>query len=98
MGKILNAFFNDDLDVNSMIQSKDSKYRRLSGHSYELQEKLQSILNEKENTLLSELIDALSDESYYYAHQQFIKGYELGVLMTSEIYADKEVLLENVKE
>ena len=54
---------------------RSPKYQELRDKVCQLQEKLEEKLNNEENGLLNELMDAIADENCSYAQSKFIRGY-----------------------
>lgn len=90
MGRILEAFAEDELHVIPSEEIRSPKHQKLNDKVCELQEKLEEKLNNEEKELLSELMDVMSDENCCYAQSKFIRGYRLGSLMTMEIMSGQE--------
>lgn len=90
MGRILEAFAQDELHVIPSEEIRSPKHQRLCDKACELQEKLEEKLNSEEKELLNELIDVMSDENCCYAQSKFIRGYRLGALMTMEVMSEQE--------
>ena len=84
MGRILEAFAEDELHVIPPKEIRSPKHQELCGKVCELLEKLKEKLNNEEKELLNELMDAVDDENCCYAQSRFIRGYRLGVMMTME--------------
>ena len=93
MGRILEAFAEGELHVIPSIEIQGPKHQKLFDKGCELQEKLEEKLNNEDNKLLDELMDAVAEESSCYAQSKFIRGYRLGSLMTMEVMSDQETFL-----
>lgn len=93
MGKILEAFFTDQLRVDSETQRRSPEHQKISDKGYELQEKLAEKLNDEEKRMLTELVETLFDESCYDAEAKFQRGFRLGVLMAAEIFTEQDIFL-----
>ena len=91
MGKILEAFLSDQLCVDEMAVKRKPEHQRLCERSSMLQEKLAEKLNGEEKEILAELVDTLFQEGSFDAQRKFERGYRLGVLLTSEIYAERDI-------
>lgn len=93
MGKILEAFLNDQLRVDSGTVRRSPEHQEVSDRGEELQEKLAEKLNDEENALLTQLLDTLFDESCFDAEAKFERGFRLGALMIAEIFAEQDMFL-----
>ena len=90
MGRILEAFAEDEIHVIPSNEIQSPKHQKLFDKVCELQEKLEEKLNNEDKKLLDELMDAVAEESSCYAQSKFIRGYRLGVLMTMEVMSEQE--------
>ena len=90
MGKILEAFLNDQLRVDSGTVRRSPEHQEVSARGEKLQEKLAEKLNDEENALLTQLLDTLFDESCLDAEAKFERGFRLGALMIAEIFAEQD--------
>ena len=90
MGRILEAFAEDELHVIPSNEIRSPKRQELCDKACELQEKLEEKLNIEDKKLLNELMDAIADENCCYAQSKFIRGYRLGMLMTMEVMSEQE--------
>lgn len=95
MGKILQAFVSGQLYVESSWEKKTRHHQHLCDQSEKLQEKLEEKLNDEEKKLLAKLTDTISDEHYCEMMNKFERGYQLGVLMTMEVFLNQESFLGN---
>lgn len=86
MGKILDAFVGGQLHVNAAVEKRTSHHQHLCEQVEILQNKLGKKLNGEDRELLQELTDTYFDESCCDAHNNFVRGYRLGVLMTMEVF------------
>ena len=93
MGRILEAFAEDELHVIPSNEIQSPKHQKLFDKVCELQEKLEEKLNNEDKKLLDELMDAVAEESSCYAQSKFIRGYRLGSLMTMEVMSEQETFL-----
>ena len=93
MGNILNAFLRDQLRVDEGTKQRTPEHRRLSEKDYELQNKLAEKLNDEEKEILTELVDTLFDEASVDAYQKSERGFQLGVLMMVEVFAEQNTFL-----
>ena len=95
MGKILEAFANDELCIEPAYAKLSPQRKKLLDQSGELLTKLNEKLNDEEQELLSRFINTILDENYLYAQDRFIRGYRLGVLMTTEVFSEQDSYLDN---
>lgn len=93
MGRILEAFAEDELHAIPSDEIRSPKHQKLCDKVCELQEKLEEKLNNEDKKLLNELMDAVADESCCYAQSKFIRGFRLGSLMTMEVMSNQETFL-----
>ena len=93
MGRILEAFAEDQLHVIPSDEIQSPKHQKLFDRVCKLQEKLEEKLNSEEKNLLNDLMDAVAEENSCYAQNRFIRGYRLGVLMTMEVMSEQEAFL-----
>lgn len=93
MGKILDAFVDDQLHVNPVTEKRTIQHQYLCEQVEILQSKLEKKLNDEDRELLKKLADTYFDESCCDAHNNFVRGYRLGVLMTMEIFSGQDSFL-----
>lgn len=86
MGKILEAFLSDQLNLDDMTGNQTTDHQKLCKEGYELHEKLKEKLNNEDKELLKRLVDILFDQGVCYAQSKYLRGYQLGVLMTMEVF------------
>ena len=86
VGKILNAFLNDQLLLDDDTGNRTPEHQKLCDKGIELQEKLKEKLNDEDKKLLDRLVNVLFDEAACYAQSKYVRGYQLGVLMTMEVF------------
>ena len=94
MGRILEAFARDELNMIPSEEIRSPKRQKLCEKVCELREKLEEKLNNEEKELLNELMDAVTDENCCYAQSKFIRGYRLGVLMSMEVMSEQETFFD----
>lgn len=87
MDKILRAFAGEQLQIVEVTETRSPQRKKLIDEGYKLHNKLEEKLNSEEKELLERLIDVNSEEKSLYAEDKFIRGYRLGVLMTTEVFA-----------
>ena len=95
MGKILEAFANDELCIEPVYAELSPQRKKLLDQSGELLTKLNGKLNDEEQELLSRFINTILDENHLYAQDRFIRGYRLGVLMTTEVFSEQDSYLDD---
>ena len=93
MGKILDAFVDDQLHVNPVTEKRTSHHQYLCEQVEILHNKLAEKLNDEDKALLQKLTDTYFDESCCDAHNNFVRGYRLGVLMTMEVFSGQDSFL-----
>lgn len=93
MGKILEAFLTDQLQVDVVTEQRTPEHQRLCDKSRALQEKLNAKLDAEDKDMLAELVDTLFSEGCVDAQKKFERGYRLGVLMASEIFTEQDMFL-----
>ncbi len=87
MGKILDAFVDGQLHVNPVTEKRTNHHQYLCEQVEILQNKLEKKLNDEDRELLKKLADTYFDESCCDVHNNFVRGYRLGVLMTMEVFS-----------
>lgn len=97
MGKILEAFFNDQLHIDDVTWERTPKHQRICERACQLQDQLSEKLDAEDKKLLDELVDAIFDEGCVDAEKKFERGYRLGVLMTMEVFSGQDSFLGNEK-
>lgn len=60
-----------------------------------LHNKLEEKLNDEDKALLQKFADTCFDENCCDAHNYFVRGYRLGVLMTMEVFEGQDSFLGN---
>ncbi len=90
MGKFLKAFAGEQLQVAEATETRSPERKRLIDKSCRLHAELEQRLSTEERELLERLLDVNADENTLYGEERFIRGYQLGVLMTMEIFAGQE--------
>jgi len=93
MGKILEAFLDEQLRVDAVIDQRSPEHQKLCERACELKTKLEGKLNDEEKELLEQLMDTTLEENNCYARSRFLRGYQLGVLMTMEVMSDQDQFL-----
>ena len=95
MGKILDAFVDDQLHVNAVTEKRTSHHQYLCEQVEKLHIELNKRLNDEDKALLQKFADTYFDESCCDAHNNFVRGYRLGVLMTMEVFEGQDSFLGN---
>ena len=93
MGKILEAFAEDELCIEPACVELSPQRKKLLDQCDELLTKLNEKLNDEEQELLTRIINTILDENYLHARDKFIRGYRLGVLMTTEVFTEQDSYL-----
>lgn len=93
MGEILNAFATEQLRTDSGTEKQDETQKKLNEKSYGLRTELENKLNGEEKVLLDRMMDSMCEEWCRYAEQKFVRGYRLGVLMTMEVFEERDDFL-----
>ena len=93
MGKILQAFLSDQLHVNAVNEIRSRHHQHLCGQMEKFSDKLEEKLNSEQKELLQKLTDAIFDECYCDVMNKFERGYQLGVLMTMEVFLGRDSFL-----
>lgn len=96
MGKILEAFANDELRVDE-VEKCSPQCHELWGKICDLTDELEEKLNEEEQKLLSNLIHTISDENACNAQHKFIRGYCLGARMIMEVLSEQDTFFYEEK-
>lgn len=93
MGKILDAFLNDQLRIDSDMEKRSPGHQQLCEKATRLQEELAQTLNDRQKEMLEELVDTIFDEGSFGEQAKLQRGFRLGVLMTAEIFAEQDSFL-----
>lgn len=72
MGKILDAFVDDQLHVNAVIEKRTKHHQHLCEQVEVLHDKLEKRLNDEDRELLQKFADTYFDESCCDAHNSFV--------------------------
>ena len=86
----MNAFLTDQLLLDDDRVNRTPEHQKLCDKGLELQERLEEKLNDEEKKLLDSLVNALFDEGTCYGQDKFVRGYQLGVLMTIEAFEARD--------
>lgn len=87
MGKILDAFADDELCVNPPTYKGSPEYRKAVDTMYKIAEALETKLNDEEKELFEQFRDAQTDENHLYQLDVFKRGFRIAVLMLFEVFA-----------
>lgn len=93
MGKILDAFLNDQLRIDSDMEKRSTGHQQLCEKATRLQEELAQTLNDGQKEMLEELVDTIFDEGSFGEQAKLQRGFRLGVLMTAEIFTEQDSFL-----
>ena len=101
MGKILDAFADDELCVNPTTYKGSREYRKAIDTMYKTAEELAAKLNDEEKKLFEQFRDAQADENHLYQLDVFKRGFRIAVLMLFEVFAageDEFILSQEANE
>ena len=101
MGKILDAFADDELCVNPTTYKGSREYRKAIDTMYKTAEELAAKLNDEEKKLFEQFRDAQADENHLYQLDVFKRGFRIAVLMLFEAFAageDEFILSQGANE
>ena len=93
MGKILDAFSDEQLLVNAVTEKRSPVHQKYCEQVCAFHKKLEEKLNEEQKKLLEQLLDAMENEHNCDAQNRFIRGYSLGVLMATEVMEERDKFL-----
>lgn len=93
MGRILEAFSDEQLLVNAVIEKRSPAHQKYCEQVCEFHAKLEERLNDEQRKLLVQLLDAMENEHNCDAQNRFIRGYSLGVLMATEVMEERDKFL-----
>lgn len=93
MGKILDAFSDEQLLVNAVTEKRSPVHQKHCEQVCAFHKKLEEKLNEEQKKLLEHLLDAMENEHNCDAQNRFIRGYSLGVLMATEVMEERDKFL-----
>lgn len=101
MGKILDAFADDELSVNPSLYRGKPEYRKAVDTMYKIAEALDAKMNDEEKKLFEQFRDAQADENHLYQIDVFNRGFRIAVLMLFEVFAagkDEFILSKGANE
>lgn len=93
VGKILDAFSDEQLLVNAVIEKRSPEHQKYCEQVCTFLKELEENLNEEQNGLLQKLLEAIENEHNCDAQNRFIRGYSLGALMTTEVMEERDKFL-----
>ena len=93
MKKILEEFLSDPGMVERILMQRVPEHQVLLERISEKRMNLEKRLGMEERQLLEEFSTAVNSESCAFGTDRFVKGFELGVLITTEIFEDGERFL-----
>ena len=97
MGKILEALLSEQLNLDRDVEAHSPECQKLLEQGEKFQKQLEEKLNDEEKQILECLVGVLFDEGVCYAQNRFVRGYQLGVLLTMEIFLEQDTFLINGK-
>lgn len=98
MGKMLEAFANDDLLPGTRFFKRDSEFGRALKRLTDAESALLASLGESEKKLFVEMAGAQSLVNALTSTKRFVDGYKIGVLMTTEVFLESDKLLSGGEE
>lgn len=90
MGKLLKALANNELNTIEIVVTRSQERQKLLDKNQKFYNELVQKLNDEEKNLLEKLLDVISDESYSDIQENFMRGYCLGSMMTTEIFSKQD--------
>ena len=92
MKKILEVLLYNDLQIDDELGNSDySRENRKNLHDIiEKRENLERELDDKQKDRLEDLVDSMNKETAFFGDHRFERGFELGVLLMTEVFHDKE--------
>lgn len=90
MGKILEAFANNELLVVELSDKRSPQRKKLMEEGEKLHAALKEKLNDEQKEMLEQLIETIYQENCHYIQERLIRGYRLGVLMTMEVFSERD--------
>jgi poly(3-hydroxybutyrate) depolymerase len=93
VGKILDAFSDEQLLVNAVTEKRSPAHQKYCEQVCAFHKKLEEKLNDEQRKLLVQLLDAMENEHNCDAQNRFIRGYSLGVLMATEVMEERDKFL-----
>ena len=90
MGKFLEAFASGNLRMDCFVTERLPEHDEIDTEASALQEKLAKGLDEEEKVLLEKLVETMNAESGCFGIENLIRGYRLGVIMTTEVYLEQD--------
>lgn len=90
MGKTLRAFAQDELELEPVTDYDSEETKAARERAGELEDRLWETLQAEQRRAYEEFMDAQLEAEYLYSIDRLILGYRLGVLMTVEVFTDRE--------
>ena len=98
MKSILEAFAYGNINPNDGSIKKGSRYGHVIAVISESEEKLLTMLDAEQKELLIKFSSAQLEANSISNTEKFIYGYRLGVLMTIEVFTDREDTIFGMKD
>ena len=95
MGKILEAFFKGEIDIDG---GRTPRQQELGKEVRGFHEELKKRLDGGDKELLERLVDTMLDEGACYGEKMFERGYQLGMLMAAEVFLERDSFLTGQEE
>jgi len=96
--KTLKDFYNGNLVPSARVMAPDSELQRTIGKVADCEEQLMKRLDETEQRILNELVEAQLTVDSITAEENFILGFRLGVRMMAECIDDNDGDIREVAE
>lgn len=93
MGKILQAFAEEGLIVESPKEWRTPEHQKACEYSAKLVDSFEEHLNAGEKEEFEKVLDAIAEEQRHCLMGSFARGYSLGALMMLEVMEYKESFL-----
>lgn len=93
MKKILEAFARDCLSSYPASHKEDAAYNQLLEQVIQAEDALKLALDEEGKRLLASYDQMLADLQELAGAERFVYGYQLGVLMTMEVFSGRDALI-----
>ncbi len=98
MRKVLEDFYYGNLAPSARVMAPDSELRQAVGKVADCEEQLMERLDETEQWILNELVEAQLTMDSITAEENFILGFRLGVRMMAECMDDNDGDIREVTE
>ena len=90
MNKVFEKSFYNDIIIDEADSSYSIENRKLLGEIIKKRELLEAELNEKQKAMLDDLAEVTNQETGLFGDHRFERGFQLGVLLMSEIFHDRD--------